>query len=60
MERVLTTSKVILIMINKENKLKDRFSKINLTKVIMICLKMQIIWEILIKLNFKWIEFHKD
>lgn len=50
----------IQILINKENKWKDKFLKINHMKDIMIYHKMQIIQEIPIKLNFKWIESLKD
>lgn len=46
--------------INRENKQRNKYSRVNHTKVIMIYLKMQIIQEIHTKQNFRWIEYLKD
>lgn len=46
--------------INRENKQRNKYSRVNHMKVIMIYLKMQIIQEIHTKQNFRWIEYLKD
>lgn len=46
--------------INRENKQRNKYSRVNHMKDIMIYLKMQIIQAIHTKQNFKWIEYLKD